>query len=155
MSDAVNRFAADVYPEIVINYVPCFKSWVPVVGHKLMIGSKQLFIFTVHRQHCYICSFVTGERLIDFKYDNLDEFSRVLRNNLYNLGVDLLFDPASHIYRLYKDSFSNLDRYEQLLGVKPDIKVLSKLELHNYWPKIAYKQYLYMNSSFCQLENEF
>ena len=146
MSETVKRFGADVYPEIVINYVPCFKSWVPVVGHKLMIGSKQLFIFTVHRQHCYICSFVTGERLIDFKYDNSDGFSRVLRNYLYNLGVDLLFNPASHIYRLYEDSFSNLDQYEQLLGVKPDVKVLSKLELHDYWPKIAYKQYLYVNA---------
>ena len=155
MSDTVKKFVADVYPEIVINYVPCFKSWVPIVGHKLMIGSKKLFIFTVNRQHCYICSFITGERLIDFTYDNLDDFIRGLRNNLYNLGVDLLFNPASHIYRLYEDSFSNLDQYEQLLGVKPDVKVLSDLELHNYWSKITYKQYLYMNSSFCQLENEF
>ena len=116
---------------------------------------KKLFIFTVHRQHCYICSFVTGERLIDFKYDNSDEFIRVLRNNLYNLGVDLLFNPVSHIYRLYKESFSNLDRYEQLLDVRLDVKVLSDLELHDYWSKIAYEQYVYMNSSFWQLKNEF
>lgn len=32
MSETVKRFGADIYPEIVINYVPCFKSWVPVVG---------------------------------------------------------------------------------------------------------------------------
>lgn len=32
MSETVKRFGADIYPETVINYVPCFKSWVPVVG---------------------------------------------------------------------------------------------------------------------------
>lgn len=154
-SDMIERkFDANIESKVCINTIPTTKSWVHVLGHKLIINNHELFIFTVNNSICYLCDLLTGEKIDNFNYDNSDEFDQRLIQVIGQIGSELLLNLPTDANLKIKHEDINFKHYEELLGSKPPVVVVDNLEdAQSFYQEAVKEQEKYLH--FKQSDIEF